>query len=278
MAMNNNGYFYQNAAPNMQKPRMINPLTDEEAKALQTQQDKFSLSFTMKETGEAICTHKGDGIYSVVPNKDGSVTCTRCHTTFWPDECTPEYVDDTVRRMQNVLETMKFLAVDLSEDVIRSFFMVGAYINKVPQLYKLVNNSFNQYNNSGMFGGNVQAANNAQNVFAAYNSIMSPANPVYGGNPYMQQQAMMGAPQYVQQPGNPFYGQPAPQQAPWGGYPQQNVAPMNQAPVMPNSQPVVEPQQPVQSQPVVQQPVVNPNATVQPAAPKDVDIKQKLTL
>lgn len=276
MAMNNNGYFYQNAAPNMQKPRMINPLTDEEAKALQTQQDKFSLSFTMKETGEAICTHKGDGIYSVVPNKDGSVTCTRCHTTFWPDECTPEYVDDTVRRMQNVLETMKFLAVDLSEDVIRSFFMVGAYINKVPQLYKLVNNSFNQYNNSGMFGGNVQAANNAQNVFAAYNSIMSPANPVYGGNPYMQQQAMMGTPQYVQQPGNPFYGQVAPQQqAPWG-YPQQ-AAPMNQAQVMPNAQtqPVVEPQKPVQPQTVMQQPIIDSTAQV---APKDVEIKQKLTL
>lgn len=276
MAMNNNGYFYQNATPNMQKPRMINPLTDEEAKALQTQQDKFSLSFTMKETGEAICTHKGDGIYSVVPNKDGSVTCTRCHTTFWPDECTPEYVDDTVRRMQNVLETMKFLAVDLSEDVIRSFFMVGAYINKVPQLYKLVNNSFNQYNNSGMFGGNVQAANNAQNVFAAYNSIMSPANPVYGGNPYMQQQAMMGTPQYVQQPGNPFYGQVAPQQqaAPWG-YPQQ--APMNQAQVMPNAQtqPVVEPQKPVQPQTVMQQPIIDSTAQV---APKDVEIKQKLTL
>ena len=275
MAMNNNGYFYQNAAPNMQKPRMINPLTDEEAKALQTQQDKFSLSFTMKETGEAICTHKGDGIYSVVPNKDGSVTCTRCHTTFWPDECTPEYVEDTVKRMQNVLETMKFLAVDLSEDVIRSFFMVGAYINKVPQLYKLVNNSFNQYNNSGMFGGNVQAANNAQNIFAAYNSIMSPANPVYGGNPYMQQQAMMGTPQYVQQPGNPFYGQVAPQQqaAPWG-YPQQ-TAPMNQAQVMPNAQTqaVVEPQKSVQPQTVMQQPI---DSTA--VAPKDVEIKQKLTL
>lgn len=266
--MNNgmNGMFYAQQQPNTKKALMANPISDNEMKALQHQADKFSLAFDEEQMGRAICTHKGkDGLFSVIKNPDDSVTCTICHKTFSPNDCTPEYVEDAVRRITNVLETTKFLAVDLTPEVLRSFFTIGGYIEKLPQLYKLVNNSFNQYNNAGMFGTNVQAVNNAQNIFAAYNSIMSPGNPIYNGNPYMQQQAMMNNNMY-QQPGmNPFYSQQQPMQQmaqPWGqSMPQQQVV-----------EPVQQPQQVVQ--PSVQQ-TVDPNAQ-QPQ--KDVTVPAGIQL
>ena len=195
----------------IQKPRMINPITDDERKALrQNPADEFNLNISPEEAAEGFCTHKENDQYSVLVNADGTVTCKLCHATFNPDICTPEYVKDATERIQNVLETLKFLAVDLNADVLRGYFGYLPYIKKIPKLYKLVNNSFGRYNENTMFGG-VQNDNNGANIFNMFNRVMNPAmplyqpaymnTPLYGGNTAQPQYNNM-------QPVNPFYTQP----------------------------------------------------------------------
>lgn len=257
--MTNNNYFvnpgmmYGQQAAQISKPRMSNPLSKEEQEALKNQvADQFSLSLTTLDMAKAMCTHKdpNTGLYTIVENADGTITCTQCHETFDPDACTPEAVEEASKVMKNVLQTLKYIGIDLSNDVIRGFFGFMPYIEKIPQLYKIALNSYNRYNPE-MLNGKVQQVNNGANIFGAFNNIMNPAAPVYNG--YMMQQqmvapqggyyynpqqaAMMGQPQ--QMPGNPFYAQApaqpmAPQAAP-------QVQP--QAPVAPQAAPVAQPDQ-----------------------------------
>lgn len=261
MMYGNNAAF--NGAP-IQKPRMSNPLNEDELKALkQSGAEEFSLKIDTLDLAEAFCTHKDErtGTYTVVQNPDGSCTCTKCHQTMRPDDVTPEYVQDAADKFYNVLQTIKFLGVDLSSDVIRGYFGFLPYVKKVPQMYKMVNNSFNQYNPEQMFG-NMQQSNGAASMFNAYNTIFNPAAQFYGmpqQQPmYNQQQAMMG--------GNPFYAQ---QQAPaYNTQPYQQPMNMPQQNVAPIQQPVAPQQAPVVSQPADQG---QGNAN-------DVTIKSKLTL
>lgn len=242
----NNGMGYTGAMANgqaIQKPRMINPINEEERKALKENPvDEFNLNVTNEEMGKAFCTHKEGNQYAVIINADHTVTCKICHETFNPDICTEEYIEETSRRMQNILQTLKFLGVDLSADVVRGYFGFIPYIKRVPQLYKLVNNSFSRYNENTMFGG-VQSQNNGANVFNAFSAIMNPGMPLYQQPTYMNA-PVWGAPQGAAAPTgwNPFYQQapvvaapaPAPQQD--GQQPTTPVPPVT---------PVVTPQVPV---------------------------------
>lgn len=259
---------YGNGAP-IAKPRMNNPLTEEEQKALrQKPVDQFNLSIDNAELGRAICTHKDTktGMYATVKNPDGTLTCTICGETFDPDACTPEVVEDAAKTIKNVLQTLKYLGVDLSNEIIRGYFGFLPYVEKIPQLYKICCNSYYRYNPGSMDGSLQQ--NNSQNVFNAFNNLMNPGMPMYGG--YMQQPvapqgyynpqqaAMMGT-----TPTNPFYAQ-APQQPQQQMY---NPAPQA-APMAP--QPMAQPQQ-MGAAPVA--PV-----TAAPGQPDQVVVKEQLQL
>lgn len=256
------------------KARMSNPLTGEEKDALKTQAvDQFNLSIDVAEMAKAICTHKdpNTGLFTTVENPDGTITCTVCHETFDPDACTPDEVQDVATKMKNVLQTLKFLALDLPDEVIRGFFGFLPYIDKVPQLYKIAVNTYNRYNNPSLHG-NLQA-NNGANIYGAFNNIMNPTMPVY--NSYMMGQQQMQQPFYnpqqaammmgqQQMPGNPFYAQ-------------QMQQPMG----MPQQQPFYNqqmPQQAAPAQPTVQQ--MPPQQSVTPVAgqPEQVVVKEQLTL
>lgn len=263
------GMMYGNSYNNgmaFAKPRMNNPLTDDERKALKTQPlDQFNLSLDNADMARAFCTHKDEhtGQYATIKNPDGTLTCTICHETFDPDACTPEVVEDAAKTIKNVLQTLKYLGVDLSNEVIRGYFGFLPYIDKIPQLYKICCNSYYRYNPSSM-DGSLQA-NNSQNMFNAFNNLMNPGMPIYNGYNMMQQPmapqpgyynpqqaAMMGA-----TPQNPFYGQ-APQQPMYNN--QMPQGPMGAAP-----------------QQVAPQPVA-PAPQAQPGQPDQVVIKESLQL
>ena len=244
MDQNFNNYYYQNNmynpgfmggamyAPQQQKPLMVNPLTDDERAALKTD-NSFSLQVTPAEMAQAICTHKDPqkGEFSAVPNADGSCTCKICHETFNPDQVNEAYVADAVEKMCNVLETCKYLAVDLNPEVTRNYFQMLPFIKKAPQLYKLAHNSFCRYNNANPTVG----LNNQPNYYAGFMALMNPAvsfqqpqygyaQPQYGYPTPTQQMAAQAVPG-----GNPFYQQPM---MPIGQpvAPQQPVAPATMNP------------------------------------------------
>lgn len=236
-----------------QKAQMTNPLTDEERKLLQNNIDAFDLKIKPEELASAVCTHKDNGKFATVVNPDGSVTCTICHKTFRPNDVDEEFVKKAVDAIINTLQTCKMIGVDLNNEVIRQFFAIIPYIERVPKLYKMVNAIFNRYGNTQQ----VQPVNYGQSVQNMYNYLTNPAVPVGGmmpgyGQPAYYQQPPMGYQQPpVQNPFtnmqnamvnggvNPFYQQPP------MGYQQ---PPMAGAPVPPQQMP---PQQ--------EQPQQNPN-------------------
>lgn len=250
---NGNGAMGMGYANNMngqpiQKPRMVNPLTDEERKALKEDPvSEFNLNVTNKELGRSFCTHKEGDQYAVIVNPDRTVTCKICHETFNPDVCTPEYIEETSKRMENILQTLKFLGVDLSGEVVRGYFGFIPYVKRVPQLYKLVNNSFGRYNENTLFGG-TQQPNNGANVFSLFNQVLNPGMPLYQQQYMNQPQQVWSQPAWGGAPmgGNPFYAQ-----APNGMNQQQAAMMGGQQPTapVPPAAPVATPQTPVAAAP-----------------------------
>lgn len=259
--------------PNMlNRPAMSNPLTDEQRKLLATAEDSFDLKIKPEEIAKAVCTHKNtqQGVFEIVPNNNpeqpGLVTCKICHATFNPDVVNEQYVHQAIDMVLNVLQTCKLIGVDLNDEVIRQYFTIIPLIERIPKLYKLVNNSFKKYNDPQAL-----APQNGPNMMGMYNAMVNPAVPMgmpgygYGmgfGQP-MQPTPMMNMQSQMVNGGNPLYQQPMqPQmQAPFGqqqmgGYGQ----PMNQ-PVMNQQQ--VAPQQ---------------NTQAQPAAGEQVNIKEQVKL
>lgn len=228
-------------------PKMTNPLTDEELKALQ-QNNAFTLQVTQQELAQGICTHKDPktGRYATVKNPDGTVTCSICHTTFDPDSVVDvDYVKRVTTEFLNVLETCKLLGVDLSNDVIRGVFQMSPFVKKIPELFNIAQTSFLRYNEANPNA--YQAAANP-NMWGMFNNLMMGQPPMMAPmmgqpvqNPYGQPAQMYAGYQAPATPyanmqaqmvpgGSPFYAQPA------------TTMPMNQ-PTMPS-----QPQQPVQAQ------------------------------
>lgn len=281
----NQGYF-QGAFPNGQqyaqsyaygqpapKPLMTDPLSDEERKLLAQHEDLFDLKVTPAEMAFAVCAHKKGNNFDIVTDGQGNVTCRTCGAQFQPDLVNEEYVQKATEMMMNVLQTSKMLAVDLNVDVLRQYFSMIPYIQRVPKLFKAVNKSFDKYNE----GNPTQPINGNPNVFGMFNSIMNPAMPIGGYYPQ--------------------YGYAVPQQAPmYGGYPQQAPATpfMNQQAQMVGGQTpfYAQPQQPMgygmPQQAPMNQPMVDPNAQqaapqqAQPQAnaaqPGDASVKQQVQL
>lgn len=278
---------YQTGNPNMQamgynpammnqfnqKPQMTNPLTQEEYKILLTEQDCFNLKVTKEEIARAVCTHKHpeQGSFATVPGKDpaGDVTCTICHTKFYPDLVTPEYVKQTTDAMLNILQTLKWLGVDLSSDVIRQYFAMIPYIERVPKLYEAVNNTFNKYH---VANPTVQAT--GPNIYNMYNMLANPAVAMATPqmvNPYPYYNTMQGMQNNMVAGGSPFYAQPqqAPQQQMMPQQPYMNAPMQGGAPIPPATPNMTQPytNYPVYNQPMMQQPQapVQPNQPVAPA-------------
>ena len=242
-------------------PKMTNPLTPDEMKALQ-QNNAFTLNVSQQDLAQGICTHKDPktGRYATVPNPDGTVTCSICHTTFDPDKVVNvDYVKNVTNEFLNALETIKLLGVDLSDEVVRGVFQMVPFVKKVPDLFNIAQTSFLRYNEANPNA--YQAAANPS-MWGAFNNFMM-------GQPAMMYQPAMGQP--VQNP----YGQPAQMpygyQAPMtpyanmqaqmvpGGSPfyaaqPATTMPMNQ-PTMPQQQPA-----PAQEQPAAEQQEVHVNA------------------
>lgn len=230
------------------KPKMVNPLTAEERESLKVD-NSFSLNVTPAEMAQAVCTHKdpAKGEFAIVPNGDGTCTCSICHTTFSPNSVDAEYVKVAADTVVNALETCKLMALDMNPEVIRNYNQMIPFIKKLPQLYKLSNQSFNRYNQQQP----VQNLNQPS-YFNALNFLANPTVPMapqygygYPQQPYGYGQPqpmtpMMGMQQQMVPGGNPFYAQ-QPVQA-------------QQTPVQP-APPVYQPQAPV-AQPATGETVV----------------------
>lgn len=188
----NGGYYGGNVYQGQPaQPKMTNPLTEEERKALKNN-NAFTLQVTPQELAQAICTHKHpeNGNYATVANNDGTVTCSICHRTFDPNAvASVDYVKDVTNSFVNVLETCKLIGLDLGPEVIRGIFQMTPFVEKIPELFKIAQNSFIKYNDGVNTGYNTVSPN-TMNMYSQIMTgmpMMPPQPPMMGGAmPYAQ--------------------------------------------------------------------------------------------
>ena len=210
---------YQYAQP--KKPAVwTNPVTPEKAKLLMKTSPKLSLTLSELDILKASCTHRDPATRSttLVENGDGTVTCTKCGSTFNIVETTQEEVERYVNSLVDIMQTSKLLYVDMPVDAVESYFSIIPLVEKIPQLYTTAVDRFK--NDTG--SATIQPGFGGMNV-----NPWQMMNQHLGGQAYYPQQPMMG----YGQPQPMGYAQPAgyqPQAYDYnvGGNPiQQGVAP-----------------------------------------------------
>lgn len=258
------GYGY--ADPQRPKMRMTNPaMTNKEDRDLLAKNNNaFSLKIDPVEMAAAHCTHKNPatGEFLTIPNGDGTVTCSHCHKTFNPDALDSATVRKIVDDMQNVLETCKMLGVDLSNELICQVFQIAPVLAKIPQIFDIAANSFNQY--TSQFNNVYVPQNGGINYTGLYNAMRagSPVMP-YGAG---YQDPNMYQPYGYQQPMTPFMNQQMMTMPGAGLYADQ----------VPYQQPAM--QQPPMNTPIMPQATAPQQAPTQPTAPPTATIEQQVKL
>ena len=217
---NNPGWIYNNTPI---KPSMINPLTPEEMKQLQTvAPSKLDISITNEENLASQCNHHDiNGIDKAVPINDGTgdMYCPICKKRFNPVNDTKEEITNYTKHIVDAMQTCKWVG-DLNHPLIKDYMPMIPLLEKLPDIYEYSMKNFNKY----VSANNYNNANDAA-IYSQYDQLMgnAPSNPYY-----MYQQPMYGQPQpmYGQPNVNVGYNQPAP------AYGQPQVQPMYGQPQM----------------------------------------------
>ena len=178
--MANNNYYYGNgftsAAP--QKVVMNQMLSKEEITKLKAKNKSWSLQLTEDEVLTEMCSHKDPdtGNICLVDNHDGTVTCSICGETFsLVNDLTDEEVQNICDDFNDVWQTSKTNYGSMPIQAGRAFYKMGALAKKVPQFYKLGQESRKQWNHSSMV-----EANRGANAFAQLSMLLNPMAGVYG--------------------------------------------------------------------------------------------------
>ena len=175
-----NNYYYGNgftsAAP--QKVVMNQMLSKEEIAKLKAKNKSWSLQLTEDEVLTEMCSHKDPdtGNISIVDNHDGTVTCSICGETFsLVNDLTDEEVQNICDDFNDVWQTSKTNYGSMPIQAGRAFYKMGALAKKVPQFYKLGQESRKQWNHSSMV-----EANRGANAFAQLSMLLNPMAGAYG--------------------------------------------------------------------------------------------------
>lgn len=163
------------------RPAMSTGISKEERNLLKSQQEMFDLNVTPEQLAYAACSHKTeDGkSYDVVPvpgAAPGTMMCRTCKAVMNPDVVTEKYVEEVKEKFLNTLQTMKLLGVDLSNDVIRQYFSMIPYIERLPLLYKMISTTFDRYNNY-----NPMQAATGPSAYSLYQEMVNGSTPLYAG-------------------------------------------------------------------------------------------------
>lgn len=240
------------------KRKWTNALTKEQEQFLHQTAPEFSLDVPQTDLFRARCTHRDaeHGRFTVVPNNDGSYTCTKCGKTFNIVQQPAEEIEKFVNGIVDILETSKMMYVDMPVETIIGYYQMIPFLEKLPKLYEIATSNPEQL----VPNGTVQQAGMYGNPFAMLsNAVGNPAfgAPMYGGYTAPQQMGYPYGAAAAQMPNQPY-------QNGFVGTP--GVDPANpfqtQAPVPPfMAQPVQMTQQAVQTAPAGQE--VAPQANSQ---------------
>lgn len=220
--MNWGGYAYYGVPNPQAMMKFENALTAEEIDTLKKKVSQFSIAMTQEERLRGICNHRTeDGMHDalVQDQATGLMTCTICGSSFQPIDPDTNYEDirDSVRKIQNILQTIKLLYIDLPKDAAREYFQIIPLLDKIPQLFEFAAKNFMKHDSS-----NWNFHNSNPTTYAMFQNLMG----IFGaGNMMGAAQPMMGQPNMMGgfPPQQPMYQQPMMNQAMMNapaGYPQ----------------------------------------------------------
>lgn len=215
--MTNFGYAQQQAPI-----KWTNPLTKEEEAFLKQNSQDFTLECTKEELVRSVCTHKNPekGVFTLVNNDDGTVTCTTCGATFNPVQLPKEEIEKVIGGTIDILQSIKLMYVDMNADSVRSYFQMIPFLEKASKLYQTASETMRRVAPNGP----LQQTGFYGNPFANLtNALGTPGfgMPVYGqgmgmnmNQPYQQQPmyqngfvGQQAAPYGAVDPANPFQSQ-----------------------------------------------------------------------
>lgn len=230
----NNGMTYGQP----QKELMwTNALTPEEEKALHKGPSSLSLDIPKEDMWRAKCTHRDPASkqFTIRENGDGTVTCLKCGATFnVVDKAAMEEIKKVIGGTIDILQTTKMAYIDMTPEVVQSYFVILPFLEIAPKLYEAAMNTLNNaVPGMGMTNNFVPG-----DMFQMLNQAVGTMGMPMGGNFMNQPMPPMGYPQ------QPQYAQPN-----YGQMPMQQV-PFNQNPLQTQYTPQqMQQQQPVQTQP-----------------------------
>lgn len=237
----NQGYGQMGYNLNPQ-PTMIAPerstLTSEEMAILSKTKSGLDLQITEEELLRSKCNHQTPaGVSQVGP---GLFQCNTCKERFAMKEYSQDEINKLFADVNNVMHLLKISDRLLPDDVRQNLFSMTALMNKVPNVWKAVQDNITAYMNSNGFSSGGYSY--GKNTFNQINNMMGVRNPYptmnmqpQGQHPYMMNQGTM-----MQTPQNPIMNQPV---QPMNGY-SNNMMGMNNnmnQPQYPNMQPQFNP-------------------------------------
>lgn len=238
-------------------PQNTQPLTQAEQNELKKKSPAFTTELTRDELLRSYCTHRNKDGSTLVENSDGTVTCAICGETivFPANGYTKEEVQEIVMKFRNLLNVIKCQYFDIPPQIVKEFFQIMPYVEKVPELYNLAMQNFNSYNrNANMGGTNPVLGTDNYNFWNSFDMFHGAGNGMVMNNGGMMMNGMPMNPQQVMQAnmvngggmvmgGNPFFTAGQPQQAMNTGVMNNMGQPNAQVPNTNNQQQAGQPQQ-----------------------------------
>ena len=191
-----NGYFNYTGLPTQVQPKIMNALTDEEIKFLQSGQSQFSLGLTQKEQLQGACTHRlpdGSSDSLTYDPITGVARCTICGYEFRPVDADTSIEDITEAKdkIVDILQTIKLLYTDLPADAAREYFQIIPLLMKLPQLFEFAAKNFAKHELNAWQYQQYQNMNGI-NLLQNLGNILGAGQVQYGQPMYQQPQPMMG--------------------------------------------------------------------------------------
>ena len=207
-------------------PQNTQPLTQAEQNELKKKSPAFTTELTRDELLRSYCTHRNKDGSTLVENPDGTGTCTICGETvvFPANGYTKEEVQEIVMKFKNLLNAIKCQYFDIPPQIVKEFFQIMPYVEKVPELYNLAMQNFNSYNRNANIGGtNPVLGTDNYNFWNSFDMFHGAGNGMVMNNGGMMMNGMPMNPQQVMQAnmvngggmvmgGNPFFTAGQPQQ------------------------------------------------------------------
>lgn len=191
-----NGMTYANQQA--KETNWTNALSAEEEKELHRSDSGVSIDIPKERVWQAKCTHRDPKTrqFTLRENPDGTVTCLKCGSTFnLIHGVSMEEITKVIGGAIDILETMKTAYVDMTPQVIQTYFIILPFLEIAPKLYEAAMKTLNEVGVTSMgVTGNYSPSDMFNSLYTAMGNVgmMNPA-VMQGGMPMMQGQIQMPA-------------------------------------------------------------------------------------